>query len=306
MRSGEHCFLVGVGWWRLARLHHDRGDHDRPADERERAGALVQGEPHPERTEHHLEERDQTHLGGGDQPHSHGEQREAEPDLADAERGQPADVVAGDVAGRGEGQEDRDEDDLRQARGGRHRDVVAPPRDHHHHRERQRGEEREAVAGQAALARGAEHHGHAEQRQHHRLGGAPRDRLTERHPGEQRGEHGGDGQDEQDARDARMVERGDEAAGRGRDADGHRGACGPDRPERLRHPATLDEGDVGQQRAGREHRPTKDLRRGVQRELTLEHAGGRPRDGGERHVDLPAPPALRCLECDCRRRHADK
>ena len=90
-----------------------------------------------------------------------------------------------------------------------------------------------------------------------------------------------------------MVERGDEAAGRGRDAERHGDARDPDGPERLRHPAALDDGDVGQQRAGREHRPAEDLCRRVQRELALEHAGGRPRDGGERHVDLPAPPALR-------------
>ena len=77
---------------------------------------------------------------------------------------------------------------------------MAPAGDHDHHRERQRGEEREAVAGQAAFARGAEHHRHADQRERHRLGGAARDRLAERHAGEQRGEHGGDGQDEQDAR----------------------------------------------------------------------------------------------------------
>ena len=72
------------------------------------------------------------------------------------------------------------------------------------------------------------------------------------------------------------------------------------------HPAAVDDRDVGQQRDAREHRPAEHLRRGVERELALEHAGGRPRDGGERDVDLPAPLALRPLERQRRRRHAGK
>ena len=142
----------------------------------------------------------------------------------------------------------------------------------------------------------------ARQRQRHREDGAPRDRLAERHPGEQRGEHGRDGQDEQDARHARVVERGDEAARGGRDAHRHGDAREPDRPERLQHPAALDDRDVGQQRDAREHRPAEDLRRRVERELALQDAGGRPRDRGERDIDLPAPLAPRRL--DASRRHS--
>ena len=72
------------------------------------------------------------------------------------------------------------------------------------------------------------------------------------------------------------------------------------------HPAAVDDRDVGQQRDAREHRSAEDLRRRVERELALEDAGGRPRDGGERHIDLPAPLAPRPLERQRRRRHAVK
>src|SRR5829696_1031323 len=46
VRTREHRLLAGLGRRRLPRLHHDRDDHDRPAEQRERARALVQGEPH--------------------------------------------------------------------------------------------------------------------------------------------------------------------------------------------------------------------------------------------------------------------
>jgi hypothetical protein len=136
--------------------------------------------------------------------------------------------------------------------------------------------------------------------------GAPPDRLAERHPGEQRGEHGGDGQDEQDACHARVVKRGDETARRDRDAQRHGDARNPDGPERLQHPAAVDDRDIGQQRGARERRSAEDLRRRVERELALQDAGGRPRDCGERHIDLPAPRAPRPLERHGRRRYAVK
>jgi hypothetical protein len=130
------------------------------------------------------------------------------------------------------------------------------------------------------LARGAEHERNARQRQRHRHNAAPRERLAERHPREQRGEHGGDGQDEQDACHARVVERGDEAARRGRDAQRHGDARNPDGPERLQHPAAVDDSDIGQQRGARERRSAEDLGRRVERELALEDAGARPGDCG--------------------------
>jgi hypothetical protein len=124
--------------------------------------------------------------------------------------------------------------------------------------------------------------------------------------GEQGGEHGGDGQDEQDACHARVVERGDEAPRGGRDAQRHGDARKPDGPEGLQHAAAVDDRDIGQQRGARERRSPEDLRRRVERELALEDAGGRPRDCGERHVDLPAPLAPRRLERHRRRGHAVK
>ena len=80
----------------------------------------------------------------------------------------------------------------------------------------------------------------------------------------------------------------------------------PDGPERVHHAAAVHDRDVDQQRSAREGRSAEDLRRRVERELALEHTGGRPGDGGERHVDLPAPLAPRRLERHRRRGHAGK
>ena len=110
---------------------------------------------------------DEAHLRGRYQPRADGEQRKAEPDLTDAERRQPTDVISADLTGTGEGKKGRDKDRLRDAGGGRHRDVVAPACDHDHQREGERGDEREAVAREAALTRGAQHQRDAGQRQDH-------------------------------------------------------------------------------------------------------------------------------------------
>jgi hypothetical protein len=108
-----------LGRRRGARLDDDRDDHDRAADERERARALVEGEPDPQRAEHDLEQRDEAHLRGRYQSGADRQEDESEPDLADAERRQPADVVARDLARGGERKECEDEDGLREARGRR-------------------------------------------------------------------------------------------------------------------------------------------------------------------------------------------
>jgi len=103
-----------------------------------------------------------------------------------------------------------------------------------------------------------------------------------------------------------MVERGDEAARRGCDAQRHRDARTPDSPERLHHSAAFDDRDIGQQGGARERGSAEDLGRRVERQLALEDAGGRPYDRGERHVDLAAPSAPRSLERHRRRSHAVK
>jgi hypothetical protein len=288
------------------RLDDDRDDHNGAADEGERAGALVEREPHPHGAQHDLEQRDQPHLRRGYEPRAHGEQRKPEPDLADAERREPADVAAADLARTGEGSEGGDEDHLGEARGRRHRHVVAPAGDHDHQPERQRRDEREAVTRKAALARRPEHQRDAHERERHRRDRAPCDRLAERHPGQQGREHGGDGHDEQHAGDAGVVERGYEAPGRGRDAERHGQARDTDRPERLHHSPALCDRDVGEQRGAGERRAARYLSGCVERELALEDAGGRPRDRGERHIDLSAALAPRPLERHRRRRHVVK
>ena len=70
------------------------------------------------------------------------------------------------------------------------------------------------------------------------------------------------------------------------------------------HAAALDDRDIRQQGGGGERGAAADLRRRVERELALEDAGGRPCDGGEGDIDLPAPLAPRLLQRQRRRRHA--
>src|SRR5829696_9276607 len=115
VRRRERLLLVRLGWRCRARLDHDRDDHDRAADEGERGGPLVEREPYPQRAEHHLEQSDEAHLRRRYQPRADGEQREAEPDLPNAECREPREVAAADLAGTREGKKDRDEDHLRQA-----------------------------------------------------------------------------------------------------------------------------------------------------------------------------------------------
>ena len=98
-----------------------------------------------------------------------------------------------DLSGGGERDEGHDEDHLREAGGRRHRDIVAPARDHDHQREGKGREEGQAVSRKASLAGGAEHQRDAPEREGHCPGGAPRDRLAERDPRHQGSEHGGDG-----------------------------------------------------------------------------------------------------------------
>ena len=98
----------------------------------------------------------------------------------------------------------------------------------------------------------------------------------------------------------------DEATRGGRDTQRHGDTRNTDGPERLQHPAAVDDSDISQQRGTREHRSTEDLGRSVKRELALQDARGRPGDCGERHVDLPTPLEPRPLERHRRRRHAVK
>ena len=183
---------------------------------------------------------------------------------------------------------------------------MAPASDDDHQRKGERRDKREPVARQAALARPPEHQSDPGQRQGHGHACAPRDRLAERDPGEQRGQYGSDRQDDQNTGDARVVQRSDEAARSGRDTQRHRYAGEPHGPECLHHPAAFHDRHVREERGAREGGAPHDLRGRVKRELALEDAGGRPRDRGECHVDLPAPPAPRLPERHRRRRHAPR
>src|SRR6266545_4050865 len=69
----------------LGRLKKHRQDDDAAAGDRGGGRLLRDGDPDPERPEDDLEQRDQSHLGGGQEPRAHGHEGEAEAHLADAE-----------------------------------------------------------------------------------------------------------------------------------------------------------------------------------------------------------------------------
>ena len=74
-----------------------------------------------------------------------------------------------------------------------------------------------------------------------------------------------------------------------------------------RHEATAlgDRAHEQQQRDRREDGAARDLGRYVDGQLALQHAGRRPRDRGERDVELPAAQLRALVECRCGgRRHA--
>src|SRR6266540_3351786 len=77
-RSGHRTRLLG-------RLKKHCQDDDAPSGDRSRGRLLRDGDPDPERPEDDLEQRDQSHLGGGQEPRAHGHEGEAEAHLADAE-----------------------------------------------------------------------------------------------------------------------------------------------------------------------------------------------------------------------------
>ncbi len=76
----------------------------------------------------------------------------------------------------------------------------------------------------------------------------------------------------------------------------------PDPPERRQHAPAVDDRDPDQQREAGEQRAAEDLRRRVERELALQHAGGGPGDRGGGDVELAAP-AARHFERRRDRRH---
>ncbi len=145
-------------------LQHDRRDHHEAARERRRRRTLGERKPHPERSQHHFQQRDQCHLGGRDQPCRHREEGEPEPDLRDAEQGDQHQVGPVDLARTAERYEDEKDQRLREADGGCHRDVAPVPRDDDAHRERERHHHRQREPHAVGAARAADHQPNAGQR----------------------------------------------------------------------------------------------------------------------------------------------
>src|ERR1700754_283989 len=114
------------------RLQRNRGDDHGAADER-RPGRLLPArapparEPHPERAEHDLEQRDERDLGSRYALRTEREEREPESRLARAEAGEHPQVIPADVSEARKRRGAGEEDDLREAGRRHHRDVGAVP-----------------------------------------------------------------------------------------------------------------------------------------------------------------------------------
>ena len=121
------------------------------------AGPLRERDPHPERAEHDLEQRDQRDLGGRNQARAQREEDQAEADLGDSEPGQEREVTAADLARVGKRRGEEQHQHLREAGRRRHRDLAPVPRDHDHGGERDGHQQREAHAGQARVVRASDH-----------------------------------------------------------------------------------------------------------------------------------------------------
>ena len=154
--------------------------------------------------------------------------------------------------------------------------------------------ERGADAEQAAAPRAADHQADAEQRDRHRDRRPTRDRLAERDPGEQRRGDRRYGLQEEDVRDRRVIQRDDEEAGGERRADGDSKAGEPHRAERRDRASAVPDRDEGRQRDEGEEGTPRELRRRVDRELSLQPARGRPGHRGRSDVQLPPPSGAQC------------
>ncbi len=262
-------------------LQDDRGDDHRPADQRHVRRPFRPREPDPERAEHDLEQGDQRHLGRGQEPGAHRQEREPEPDLRAAEQDEQDEVVQAHTAGMGERAGGGEHEQLREADRGRHRDVAPMARDHDADREGEGHQHREQEADAVRAARATDHHGHSGERHGHRRRRSRRRSLVQREPGDRRGGDRRGRLQEEDVRDGRVVERDDERPGGGRRAPGDRQLGASHRGERA-HPAVRGEEDEREQRDEREDGAAGDLGRGPDRELALKHARGRP---GERRCD---------------------
>ena len=272
-----------------ARLQQHADDDDRPADQRGRRGPLRHDDPHPQRAEHDLEQRDRGDLGRRDQPGADREQRQAEADLARAEQDQqhqvaPVDACRGGRTGR---RTTKISTWARQVAGAidmcRWWRVITMLT---------ANESGMTIVSRSTrmlpLPGAPDHHADAGERDHHRRPRARRDRLAQADPCEQRREHRRGRLQEEDARDGRVVERDDERRRRERRRDAH-AEHGPAALAHLAGEAVPVPGEH-EDRQGHEgeERPAGHLRPQADVQLALEDAGGRPGDGGEGHVDLPA------------------
>ena len=75
------------------RVQQDGADDHRASDDRQGVGLLAVDQPHPERAEHDLDQRDQAGLRGGDEAGAGREEDQPERDLTGAERGEQEDVA---------------------------------------------------------------------------------------------------------------------------------------------------------------------------------------------------------------------
>ena len=288
LRHGSGAADVAEG------LYDDREDDHRAARDRRCAGTLVVREPHPERSEHDLQQGDHCHLGGRDEPGADGQEREPDAHLADPERGEHQPVVVADRPEVCEREANRDDEHLRGARRRHHRDLPPVPCDDDHRGERGRHHQRQDDRRGPGLERSRRHQDDTGARKQQ---GQPRpsvDPLPQEEPGEQRRHHRRRGLHEQDVRDGRVVQREQEDARREAEEHGHREAPAAHLPERPDGSRALGREDEGEQRERCKCGAARDLRGRRRVELALGEPGGRPGHRGEcdRELTLAGPSLL--------------
>src|SRR6266508_2656907 len=113
----------------LGRLQKHCHDDDASAGDRGGGWLLRNGDPDPERPEDDLEQRDQSHLGGGQEPRAYGHEGEAETHLAHAEKSEEQKVTLCSRSWMCEWRRHYNEEDLREADGRQHGNVAPVPHD---------------------------------------------------------------------------------------------------------------------------------------------------------------------------------
>src|SRR6185437_1690160 len=119
--------------------------HDRPADEGREARVLAEGDKHPERPEHNIEEADEAGLGGGNELGALHEEHESEADRRQPEHEQDREIMKADRLERRIGEAEQAGAESADAVDGDHRGARPAPLQNDHGREGERHQHRQGL-----------------------------------------------------------------------------------------------------------------------------------------------------------------